>query len=129
MRYLWIGFMVLLAFVSSSALTGAVVLCSDGSGCSEGTCIDGICSLAACGDLRGTGSTCVDGNLLDGDGCSSSCVAEDGWICTEQGCHSSKDKAWQDVQVLVNGYEARAFTVSQFLSQLEDIVRRFVQNQ
>lgn len=40
-----------------------------------------------CGDGVTNGDeTCDDGNVTAGDGCSSTCQVEDGWICTDAGC-------------------------------------------
>lgn len=54
----------------------------------------GACHQVVCGDnvMEGdqTGSVyeqCDDGNTDSDDGCSSSCMAEPGWICDFQGCH------------------------------------------
>ena len=32
---------------------------------------------------------CDDGNLVNYDGCNSSCMAEDGWSCTKSGVEST----------------------------------------
>ena len=38
----------------------------------------------SCGDgVLDLGETCDDGNMTDGDGCSSSCGVENGWMCTD----------------------------------------------
>ena len=43
---------------------------------SSGMCIEN------CGDGKNYGiNQCDDGNLIDGDGCSSSCLIEEGWMC------------------------------------------------
>ncbi len=40
-----------------------------------------------CGNyIENEGEECDDGNLLDGDGCSSSCIVECGYVCIEQFC-------------------------------------------
>jgi cysteine-rich repeat protein len=40
-----------------------------------------------CGDLVKTGSEeCDDGNVQDGDGCSSTCLTEPGWDCSSGTC-------------------------------------------
>ncbi len=63
--------------------------------CSSGTCQSGECIVAlSCGngytDLDGVDNNigsvldneqCDDGNLIDGDGCSSTCQIEEGWRC------------------------------------------------
>ncbi|MBN2193297.1 MAG: DUF4215 domain-containing protein [Polyangiaceae bacterium] len=42
------------------------------------------CVAIVCGDgLRSPTEECDDGDIDDSDGCSSSCVVEDGWICPE----------------------------------------------
>ncbi len=47
------------------------------------------CELA-CGDAhRGPGEACDDGNLVDGDGCSSLCEIESGWACSGDQGHVS----------------------------------------
>ncbi len=44
------------------------------------------CSAVVCGDgLRAPGEQCDDGDVDAGDGCSSTCTVEDGWICTTAG--------------------------------------------
>eukprot|EP01137_Pigoraptor_chileana_P008764 Opistho-2@56068 len=41
-----------------------------------------LCRALACGDgVRSIGEECDDGNVLDGDGCSSSCQVEENWAC------------------------------------------------
>jgi cysteine-rich repeat protein len=42
---------------------------------------------SVCGDnyLAVGGETCDDGNDVPGDGCDESCMAEDGWACTQEG--------------------------------------------
>lgn len=40
--------------------------------------------LPFCGDgLLDLGESCDDGNMANGDGCSSSCAVESGWVCTD----------------------------------------------
>lgn len=39
------------------------------------------CVLPSCGNKRQIGEDCDDGNLNDGDGCSSSCTIESGYSC------------------------------------------------
>ena len=42
---------------------------------------------AVCGDgTQEDGEECDDGNTTNGDGCSASCVVEEGWDCTEEPC-------------------------------------------
>jgi len=55
-------------------------LCSTGFECnSTGQCVP------LCGNsIINTGEGCDDGNTASGDGCSSTCVVEGGWICTGQ---------------------------------------------
>jgi cysteine-rich repeat protein len=55
----------------------------DGATCGQGQCVAGACDTPGCGDgvrSDGTGvapyEACDDGNLVDGDGCSESCVPE-----------------------------------------------------
>ena len=78
-------------------------IAGSGAGCVSGTCIvdteyhcsasgntapftasnpDTACVLGACpdGTIDG-GETCDDGNAVSGDGCSSTCQLETGWIC------------------------------------------------
>ena len=73
----------------------------DGDGCSSDCTIETgwICELPGtpctqqpeepgdiCGDGKISGDEkCDDGNAKDGDGCSSKCVVEKGWICAEVG--------------------------------------------
>src|SRR5690606_14119074 len=47
------------------------------------------CRATVCGDREREGSEgCDDGNTDDGDGCSSTCTAEEGFGCTDDGtCH------------------------------------------
>jgi cysteine-rich repeat protein len=50
------------------------------TGCS--VCVSGSCG--ACGDgTKAAAEACDDGNVLDGDGCSSQCLSEVGSACTE----------------------------------------------
>lgn len=45
--------------------------------------------LAICGDsLKGVLETCDDGNSISGDGCSSSCTVETGYVCSGTGPRS-----------------------------------------
>ncbi len=58
-----------------------------GDGCSIGAFeFDAPASPSpACGNgLLETGETCDQGNTVAGDGCSSSCQTESGWVCTNQ---------------------------------------------
>ncbi len=43
---------------------------------------------SVCGDsyLAVGIETCDDGNDVSGDGCDESCMAEEGWACTQEGC-------------------------------------------
>lgn len=41
--------------------------------------VSGVCG----NNRRDPGEKCDDGNRLSGDGCSSSCITESGWICLE----------------------------------------------
>lgn len=44
-----------------------------------------------CGDGFNIGLVeCDDGNMIDGDGCSSNCTIEAGWVCSD-GTPTSKD--------------------------------------
>lgn len=44
---------------------------------SSGACVE------ICGDGKNFGLVeCDDGNLINGDGCSSTCQIEDGWTCS-----------------------------------------------
>jgi cysteine-rich repeat protein len=64
----------------------------DGKGCSKTCTQEPICQdssgktqacSTACGDGRlDPGEDCDDGNLVNGDGCSSSCKKEDGFVCS-----------------------------------------------
>ena len=72
----------------------------DGSGCSTagvevGICRSGLCAPASCGDgAVASGEECDDGNLINGDGCETSCQLSchedseciDGQDCTEDLC-------------------------------------------
>ncbi len=43
-----------------------------------------LCRAIVCGDgIRESGENCDDGNVVDGDGCSSICKLETGFICTD----------------------------------------------
>ena len=49
------------------------------------------CEVAVCGDGKvNAGEQCDDGNLFDGDGCSTECTIEFGWYCPSSGgsCYS-----------------------------------------
>lgn len=64
----------------------------DGTGCSKTCTVEPVCRDAAglttacstaCGDGNiDEGETCDDGNAVDGDGCSSTCQSEAGFVCT-----------------------------------------------
>jgi fibro-slime domain-containing protein len=52
------------------------------NGCASGTCAtDTVCGNAVIGDTE----TCDDGNTTDGDGCSSTCQVDPGWLCPSPG--------------------------------------------
>jgi cysteine-rich repeat protein len=54
-------------------------LCSGGSATTPDKCVE------VCGEGRNYHSyanACDDGNTVDGDGCSSTCLVETGWTCT-----------------------------------------------
>jgi large repetitive protein len=50
---------------------------------------DGTTCLETCGDgilfSQKSGHQCDDGNIIDGDGCSSQCKIERGWVCNTEG--------------------------------------------
>lgn len=63
--------------------------CGKLAGQCDHLCGYGLCSV--CGDCfrsarlaAGQPEPCDDGNAEDGDGCSSSCLVEDGWTCTKE---------------------------------------------
>lgn len=59
----------------------------------------GICKTVRCGDgTVNTGEECDDGGVLDGDGCSSSCTVESGYLCagTPSVCVASPDSGVAD---------------------------------
>ncbi len=69
-----------------TCVAGPLVVCDDGNACTTDTCngstgctytpIPG-CGTAVCGDgIVQAGEACDDGNLVNGDGCSSSCQLE-----------------------------------------------------
>lgn len=66
------------------------------------TCPDGYTSLGTattcaivCGDnVKDTSEKCDDGNTSNGDGCSSACLVESGWVCSG-GSFTSKDTCTQ----------------------------------
>ena len=56
--------------------------CGVGSDCQTGVCGGGVCLAASCGDGVTNGTDgCDDNNLVSGDGCSSSCTVEPGFVC------------------------------------------------
>jgi len=56
--------------------------------------------LAICGDgVRDIGEECDDGNVLSGDGCSTTCTVEDKWQCS-LGAGDLPDICSCDVQYL-----------------------------
>ena len=55
--------------------------------CTE-VCGDGL-------DFHSFINECDDGNVISGDGCSSACLVENGWICTNACCHNKPDKCSQ----------------------------------
>lgn len=57
--------------------------CAVSADCTSNACVSGICmNAAACGDgVVSPGEACDDGNANSGDGCSSQCVNEPGYIC------------------------------------------------
>jgi len=65
-------------------------LCDDGNSDNSDSCPDGvggICKIATCGDgfiwnTDGGTEQCDDENVLDNDGCSSTCQIGSNWICT-----------------------------------------------
>ncbi|MDD5739468.1 MAG: DUF4215 domain-containing protein [Candidatus Peribacteraceae bacterium] len=57
--------------------------CPDGQLCDLSTCRCPTPSV--CGnDVVETNEQCDDGNMIDGDGCSTACTIESGWICAGQ---------------------------------------------
>ncbi len=57
-----------------------------GTVCASGLCSAGQCvSPSTCGNGAITGTeSCDDSNATSGDGCSSSCAIESGWVCQDQ---------------------------------------------
>jgi cysteine-rich repeat protein len=49
--------------------------CSGGSSTSSDTCVP------ECGNVRSGTENCDDGNTISGDGCSSNCTIESGYLC------------------------------------------------
>ncbi|MBN2015545.1 DUF4215 domain-containing protein [Candidatus Dojkabacteria bacterium] len=60
-----------------------IILISDGSGTPTLDSVSLVYSVIACGDglVQGT-EACDDGNMSNGDGCSSTCTLEGGWDCS-----------------------------------------------
>jgi cysteine-rich repeat protein len=62
---------------------------------SSGLCIEN------CGDGKNFGlNECDDGNTVDGDGCSSTCDIEEGWICS--GGTSSTNDICTHIEVTIS---------------------------
>ncbi len=66
---------------------GACAASDDGASCMYGTvqgvCVDAVCFGLSCGNgTEEPMEACDDGNAIDGDGCSSRCAIEDGWLCS-----------------------------------------------
>lgn len=78
---------------AGGSITLAWTLASDQSGQFGGWSLDDVClvgigKIAACGDATlDEGETCDDGDLVDGDGCSATCMTE---LPDEAGCCSTE---------------------------------------
>src|SRR5687767_4466510 len=72
---------VLLAILSFHCADTDSQVCGNGLVCPQGTrCAgaDTVCIRSQCGDLElDPGEVCDDGNLRDGDGCSSDCTSDE----------------------------------------------------
>jgi len=43
-----------------------------------------VCTYITCSNgKKDAGEECDDGNILDGDGCNSTCLEETGWSCAD----------------------------------------------
>jgi fibro-slime domain-containing protein len=64
---------------NGSGATGPIIEVPDAGG----ACSDGCDEDATCGDglLQADSEECDDGNTSDGDGCSPTCTADDGYVC------------------------------------------------
>jgi fibro-slime domain-containing protein len=72
-----------------------------GAGCPSGDC------TSTCGDGLVEGSeACDDGNLLDGDGCSSACTVEGGYTCSAARCDSAHEKCTLRVPAVFRDFNA-----------------------
>jgi cysteine-rich repeat protein len=71
--------------------------------CHRVACNDGVWECFGTGNGSYQCENCEDGNTLDGDGCSASCLVEPGWICSEAGkpcrlptCGDNIVETWYD---------------------------------
>jgi cysteine-rich repeat protein len=61
---------------------GTNKVCLVAADCASSVCTGGLCKAAICGDGVVNGAeTCDDGNPVSGDGCSSACAVEAGFVC------------------------------------------------
>lgn len=70
-------FCLMCSFAKLFVLRNGTCFCKDGYELKQGLCID------KCGDGKIYTHPCDDGNLIDGDGCSSSCVVEPDYVCKD----------------------------------------------
>lgn len=70
-------FCLMCSFVKLFLLRNATCVCKDGFELRKGVCVD------ECGDGKIYTLPCDDGNLIDGDGCSSSCAVEPDYVCKD----------------------------------------------
>ncbi len=57
-------------------------VCGVGADCATTVCVGNVCKTSVCGDgITNGAETCDDGNAGAGDGCSSACAVEAGFIC------------------------------------------------
>ena len=70
-------FCLMCSFAKLFVLRNGTCFCKEGFELTQGICVD------KCGDGKTFTQPCDDGNLLDGDGCSSSCAVEPDYVCKD----------------------------------------------